>query len=68
MQYPVSPEWIELVKAFEDCMQLEGQGLPMAAHIQRLKAASVANTTHWGDQWQKHNAIRDYLKSWDVTP
>lgn len=68
MQYPESPEWQALVLAFEECMQLEGQGLPMAAaHIQRLRAASDAVTTHWNDQWQKHNAIRNYLKSWDVT-
>ena len=68
MQYPVSPEWQALEMAFEECLQLEGQCLPMAAHIQRLRAASEANTTHWGDQWQKHNAIRNYLKSWGVTP
>jgi len=67
MQYPESPEWQALVLAFEECMQLEGQGLPMAAHIQRLRTASEANTTHLSDQWHKHNAIRNYLKSWDVT-
>lgn len=57
-------QWKELVEAFEICMQLEGQGVPMSAEVQRLYAASKALTTHINEQWSKHNAIRKYLKSW----
>ena len=57
-------QWKELVEAFEICMQLEGQGIPMGTEVQRLHAASEALTTHINEQWSKHNAIREYLKSW----
>ena len=68
MQYPESPEWIELIKAFEQCLDADlGHVSPLEPYLDRLKAASVANTTHWGDQWQQHNAIRNYLKSWNAT-
>lgn len=68
MQYPVSPEWQALEMAFEECLDADCRHVPpLEPYIERLRAASEANTTHWGDQWQKHNVIRDYLKSWGVT-
>jgi len=81
-QWPyVSPEWQALVLAFEECLDADlirhvsplepyliRHVSPLEPYIERLRAASDAVTTHWNDQWQKHNIIRNYLKSWDVTP
>jgi hypothetical protein len=65
---PISPvnkeKWDKLQAAFEVCLQLEGQGIPMSAEVQTLKRLSEEFTTHIGDQWQKHNSIRNYLQSW----
>jgi hypothetical protein len=77
MQYPeypahwhyVSPEWQALELAFEECLDADliRRVSPLEPYIERLRAASDAVTTHWNDQWRQHNAIRNYLKSWDVT-